>query len=109
MAGLLNDAADVKNGIGRLSDAIAWGDASTTFTALAREKSEWLGSHWRGRETDYQAAAKSFRTVDEALRLTEGSVPKALARYLTDGGSHSAVKKVLGETQVESSLYGRMD
>lgn len=105
VAGLLNDAADVKNGIGRLSDAIAWGDASTTFTALAREKSEWLGSHWRGRETDYQAAAKSFRTVDEALRLTEGSVPKALARYLTDGGSHSAVKKVLDETQVEFALW----
>lgn len=105
VAGLLNDATDVKNGIGRLSDAIAWGDASAAFLSLARNKSDWLGDRWRGRETDYEALAGSFRTVDEVLQLTEGSVPGPLISYLSTAVSNGSYKTVIDETRADITQW----
>ena len=99
VAGLLTDASDVKNGIRRLSDAIAWGEASKGFESLALTKSEWLGSFWRGRETDFDALQRSFGVVDEVLLLTDHSAPAALTSYMTTPGPNDSHQAVVDEAR----------
>jgi hypothetical protein len=55
IAGLLTNAADVKNGIRHLSDAVAWCETSKAFDDLAATRGETLGAHWSGRETNFEA------------------------------------------------------
>ena len=99
LAGLLTDASNVRNGIRRLSDAIAWGEASKGFESLALMKSEWLGSFWRGRQTDFDALQRSFGVVDEVLVLTDHSAPAALTSYMTTPGPNDSHQAVVDEAR----------
>lgn len=101
LAGLLNDAADVKTGISHLSDAIAWGETSKAFDNLAAMCGETLGAHWSGRETDFDALGVAFNVVGEVLTLTNGNVPAPLVTYLTGSGSNQAHQIVADTARAE--------
>lgn len=89
VARLLTNAADVKNGIGHLSDAIAWGEAIRNFDAFATARGQTLGAHWAARETNFEALNAAFDTVEEILALTDGSAPGPLIAYMS--GSHADI------------------
>ncbi len=88
VAALLTNAADVKNGINHLADAIAWGQTSKMFEGLASTLGGTLGSHWAGRRTDFEALNTAFNVVEEVLALTDNSVPSALVAFLTSPDQH---------------------
>ena len=105
VAGLLTDAGDVKNGIRRLSDAIAWGENAKSFEHLAVTKSEWLGDHWRGRDTNYDAVQQSLAVVDEVLLLTEHSAPSSLITYMTTRGPNDSHQSIVDEARADFTAW----
>jgi hypothetical protein len=94
IAGLLTNAADVKHGISRLYDAIAWGESSKAFDNLAATRSETLGAHWLGRATDFKALHAAFDVVEMVLTVTENNVPAPLVTYLTGSESNDAYQSL---------------
>lgn len=94
VAALLTNAADVKNGISHLADAIAWGQTSKAFGALGSAIGDTLGSHWDGRGTDFDALNRSFSVVEEVLALTDNTVPAPLATFLTSAEPNEAFQNV---------------
>ena len=87
VAAILVNAADVKSGISRLGDAIAWSSALADIQASDAAHQHALGHHWAGRQTDFQAVEAALADTREVLRLTNGAVPTELVAYLsaTDG------------------------
>nr|WP_255498880.1 MULTISPECIES: AAA domain-containing protein [unclassified Leucobacter] len=75
ISSLLADASQVKSGISRLSDAIAWSDATKTFNSVAVVHSQLLGSHWQGRSSNWENLDRAFSIADELIRLYNGEVP----------------------------------
>lgn len=84
VAALLSDANQVKSGISRLSDAIAWSEANAKFEAVGVIHSQALGSHWMGRETDWESLERAFAVAEEVIALSAGSVsPRTLGFFTT--------------------------
>lgn len=83
VAGLLTTATDVKEGIRRLADAIAWGETTQAYDNAAAVHAGVLGSYWQGRDTDFEAVTTSLATAEEVLHLLDGNVPPALVTYLS--------------------------
>lgn len=101
LAQLLNNAADVKTGINHLSDAIAWSETSKAFEILATTRGEILGTHWAGRETDFDGLCVAFNAVEEVLTLTNNNAPAPLVTYLTSSGSNDAHQMVADTARVD--------
>lgn len=74
VAALLSDAKQVKSGISRLSDAIAWSEASKEFESVNVVHAQALGKHWTGRETDWESLERAFAVAEEVIALSSGSV-----------------------------------
>lgn len=83
LAGLLSDAKQVKYGISRLSDAIAWSEASKDFETVSVVNSQALGGHWNGRETDWSALEHAFSVAEEVLALSSGTVSPQTVYFFT--------------------------
>lgn len=94
MAGLLTNAADVKNGISHLSDAIEWGEAHKAFIHFADAHSETFGPHWAGRKTNFEAVYSAYTVVEEVFALTGNVVPAQLVTYLTGSDSNETYQSV---------------
>lgn len=107
VAGLLVNAADVKNGIGHLSDAIAWGESSKAFDNLAAACRETLAAHWAGRETNFESLNAAFNIVEEVLTLTDNKVPAPLITYLTTSSSNHADKIVADTARADFDEWKR--
>lgn len=95
IANLLTNAADVKNGITHLSDAIEWGEAHKAFTQFVDDHSEIFGPYWAGRETDLEAVGTAYTIVEEVLALTGNVVPSKLVTYLTGRDSNETHQNVV--------------
>lgn len=107
VAGLLTNAADVKNGINHLSDAIAWGESNKAFDNLAVTRGETLGSHWAGRATNFEALSAAFNVVEEVLTLTDDNVPAPLVTYLTGTDSNDAHQTVADTARADIDGWKR--
>lgn len=107
VAALLTNAADVKNGINHLTDAIAWGQTSQAFDRLASTFGDTLGSHWDGRATDFNALNKSFSVVEEVLALTDDDVPTPLVTFLTSSEDNDTYHKVAGPARADIDAWKR--
>ncbi|SDT55246.1 AAA domain-containing protein [Jiangella sp. DSM 45060] len=94
VAGLLNSATNLKEGIKHLSDAVAWGEATQAFDMLAASRSELLGTHWNGRETDYDSLATALTVADEVIALTGDAVPHELAGFLAGHDTNEAQRAI---------------
>lgn len=94
VAGLLNDAADVKNGIKHLADAVAWCEEKKAFEASSASSADLLGAYWSGRDTDFGALNTAFKTVDEILSLVGGTAPQQLITYMVGRDSNAAYQTV---------------
>lgn len=90
VAGLLTTATDVKDGIRRISDAIAWGETTQAYDGAAAQHSAVLGRHWKGRDTDFDALAGALTTAEEVIHLLDGNVPSATVTYLCGQDSNDA-------------------
>jgi hypothetical protein len=101
IAGLLTNAADVKNGIRHLSDAVAWCETSKAFDDLAATRGETLGAHWSGRDTSFEALNVAFNVIGEVLTLTDNNVPAPLVTYLTGSDSNDAHQTVADTARVD--------
>lgn len=85
VAALLADASQVKSGISRLSDAIAWSEASDAFESVGVVHSQALGRHWQGRATDWEGLDRAFVVADEVIALSGGAVQPQTVGYFTAG------------------------
>ena len=94
VAGLLTNAAEVKNGINHLADAVAWDSANKTFNNLALTRGEILGQHWAGRSTDFGSLTDALNVAEEVLALTDTYVPAQLVAYMAGGDSNHAYQAV---------------
>lgn len=94
IAGLLQNANDVKRGINHLSDAISWHETSKAYDLLSSTHGGLLGSHWAGRDTNFEALRVAFDVVQEVLMLTDNDPPAALVGYLTSTDSNAAHQSV---------------
>ncbi len=79
---LLADAKQVKSGIARLSDAIAWADAAGDFEAAGIAYGPALGRWWQGRETDWDALTRFLAAAEEVVTLTGDHVSPSMVTYL---------------------------
>ncbi|MEV4952462.1 DUF3320 domain-containing protein [Paenarthrobacter nitroguajacolicus] len=107
VAGLLTNATDVKDGIGRLSDAIAWGETSKNFDHFALIHAETFGAHWAGRETNFESLSAAFSVVEEVLTLTDHNVPAPILNYLTTSETHHAHQAVADATRADIDEWKR--
>ncbi|MHC6176611.1 DUF3320 domain-containing protein [Glutamicibacter sp. X7] len=107
VAGLLTDAADVRTGISQLAEAVAWGETSKAFDIFAAANGETLGTHWAGRETDFEALNDAFNMVEEVLALTENNVPAALVTYLTTSEISDAHRTVAATARTDIDEWKR--
>ena len=85
VADLLADASQVKSGISRLSEAIAWSEANEEFRAAGIAHSQAIGKYWQGRGTAWEALDHAFMVADEVLTLFRGAVPPQAVEFLTTG------------------------
>lgn len=90
LAGLLTTAGDVKEGIRRLSEAIAWGEMTQAHDDAAAVHGAALGAHWRGRDTDFEALNEALETAEEIVSLVDGNVPSALVSYVCSRDAQDA-------------------
>ena len=107
IAGLLTSAADVKHGISRLYDAIAWGESSKAFDNLAAMRGEILGAHWLGRATNFKALHHAFNVVEVVLTLNDNNVPAPLVTYLTGSESNDAYQTVADTARADLDGWKR--
>jgi len=82
LSALLADAKQVKTGIARISDAIAWSDAANAFESAGLAHGHNLGRFWGGRNTDWAAVERELAAAEEVVTLTGGTVPPATITYL---------------------------
>ena len=85
VAALLADASQVKSGISRLSEAIAWSEATEAFESVGVVHSQALGRHWQGRDTDWEGLDRLFGVADEVIALSGGTVQPKTVEYFTAG------------------------
>ncbi len=90
LAALLADAKQVKSGIARLSDAIAWSDAASEFESAGIAHSQALGQFWHGRSTDWEAVERALAAAEEVVTLSGGSVSPASVTYFSASAIDSA-------------------
>lgn len=83
LAALLSDAKQIKYGISRLSDAIAWSEANKGFETVSLVHSQALGRHWKGRETDWEALEHAFTVAEEVIALSSGTVSPQTVHFFT--------------------------
>lgn len=94
VAGLLTSATDVKEGIRRLSEAIAWGEMTQAYQGAATQHAPALGAHWQDRNTDFTALADALATAEEAIHLLDCQVPSPLVTYLCSQQANDAYTAV---------------
>ncbi|MFC8797596.1 DUF3320 domain-containing protein [Promicromonospora sp. NPDC057138] len=101
VASLLTSASTVKEGIQHLTEAIAWSARTREFEAAVIEHSPILGTHWHGRETDFESLARAIAVAEQAATLAGGRVPSELADFLSthgpDDGQNAIVDAVTAE------------
>ena len=94
MSALLTNAADVKNGIDHIADAIAWGESTLALDSAASARGELLGQYWAGRETDFSALESALNVAQEVLTLTDDQPPTLLVASMvspTRGDAHKVI------------------
>lgn len=79
---MLTTATDVKEGIRRLADAIAWSQRTHAYDSAAALHGVTLSAHWQGRNTDFAALGAALATAEEVVHLLDGDVPPALVTYM---------------------------
>ncbi|MDP7724180.1 DUF3320 domain-containing protein [Mycobacterium sp. TY814] len=94
VAGLITEAAKIKDGISHLHDAIAWSQSKINFEYLSAMRGGILGTHWLGRNTDYSALQQAFDVAEAVLGLNDNNVPGSLVRYMTSSESNDAYQAV---------------
>lgn len=105
VAGLLQNANDVKTGINHLSDAIAWGETNKAYDLLATTRGGFLGTHWAGRDTDFDTLNEAFNLVDEVLLLTGNQPPAELVTYFTSSDSNIAHQTVADHARADLDAW----
>jgi len=83
VAALLADAKQVKSGIARLADAIAWSDAAAEFDSAGTAYAAIIGEQWGGRHTDWDALDRSLGVAGEVLSLIGGQAGPETIAYFT--------------------------
>ena len=105
IAGLLTEASEVKVGISRLADAVAWSESHKAFDGVTRKYGPTLGQHWAGRDTNFEAVDAALNLVEEILALTDGQVPTQLVNYLTATDSNRAFQSVADSASVDFARW----
>lgn len=90
LSALLADAKQVKSGIVRLSDAIAWSDAASEFESTGVAHGRILGRFWDGRNTNWDLVERELAAADEVVTLSGGSVPSTTIAYLAASSADPA-------------------
>lgn len=101
IAGLLTNATDVKNGIGRLSEAIEWDEAYKALESSAAVHSKLLGSYWADRETNFEEISIVHSNVEEVLALTDNIVPTKLITFLIESDSNEIYQRMLESASID--------
>lgn len=102
---LLADAKEVKSGIARLSDAIAWSDASGEFEAAGVAYGHALGPWWQGRGTDWEAVSRSLSAAEEIVTLTGDQVSPSMVTYLASTTVDPAQTQVADSVRQELASW----
>ncbi|WOQ70385.1 DUF3320 domain-containing protein [Microbacterium limosum] len=90
LGALLADAKQVKSGIARLSDAIAWSDAASEFDAAGAAYGAALGRWWQGRATNWDELTRFMAAAEEVVALTGDTVSPALKAYMAHTSADAA-------------------
>jgi len=85
VAGLLTSATDINEGIRRLSEAITWGETTQTYEDAVATHAAALGSHWKGRDTDFDTLNAAMAVAEEVVDTLGDRVSPALATFLCSG------------------------
>lgn len=101
VAGLLNDASHLKEGIQNLSTAVDWSRQAAELDKHAAYRRQILGRHYAGRDTDFGGIEKALDVVEAALSLTAEPLPQPLISYLTERGDNSAHKQIVDATRTD--------
>lgn len=102
---LLADAKQVKSGIARLSDAIAWSDAAGELEAAGVAHGQTLGRWWQGRSTDWDAVGRFLAAADEIVMLTGDAVSPSMATYLASTTVDPAQSRVADSVRQELASW----
>ncbi|WP_282852847.1 DUF3320 domain-containing protein [Gulosibacter sediminis] len=97
VATLLADASQVKSGISRLSEAIAWSDASESFEGAGVVHSQSLGRYWQGRGTNWAVLDQLFVVAEEVIVLSGGAVQPQTVQYFTAALAEPAHQQMAAE------------
>lgn len=101
VAGLLNDASHLKEGIQNLSTAVDWSRQVAEFESHAAHRRQILGRHYAGRNTDFSGIEKALEVVEAALSLTAEPLPQPLISYLTERGKSSAHQQIVDAARTD--------
>lgn len=101
VAALLGDAKQVKSGIARLSDAIAWSDASGEFESSGIAYGPAIGKAWSGRQTDWDALDAAFEIAGEVLAVSGGTVSPATIAYFTSSSFDASHRQITDTARAE--------
>ncbi|WP_413334508.1 DUF3320 domain-containing protein [Brevibacterium sp. GP-SGM9] len=101
VAGLLNDASYLKEGIQNLSTALDWSRRVAEFDTHAALRQQVLGKHYAGRDTDFKELDKALDVVEAALSLSVEPLPRSVILYLTDRGDNSSHQLIVEAAQAE--------
>ena len=107
VAGLLTNATDVKQGINHLADAVRWVETSNAFNHLAATQGAFLGQHWQGRHTNFEALYAALAVVDEILALTQNNPPAPLVTYFTGNQPNDGLQAVADAARVDIDGWKR--
>lgn len=105
LGALLADAKQVKSGIARLSDAIAWSDAVNDFEAAGVAYGHALGRWWQGRTTDWDTVGRYLTAAEEVITLTGDAVPPAMVTYLAGMTVDPAQARVVDSVRHELASW----
>lgn len=102
---LLSDAKQVKLGIARLSDAIAWSDAAGDFESAGIAYGHALGRWWKGRETDWDSVTRFLGAAEEIVTLTGDHVSPSMVTYLASTAVDPAQMSVANAVRQELASW----
>lgn len=104
VAGLLNDASHLKEGIQNLSTAVDWSRKLADFDAVAEHRQDVLGKHYLGRDTDFNKLEIALNVAESAISLSDEPLPLSAIKYLTEQGSNTAHQQIVAtvRTDIES-------
>jgi len=101
VAALLADAKQVKSGIARLSDAIAWSDAAGEFDSAGVAYAAIIGKHWSGRQTDWDALDGALEVASEVLSVIGGVAGPETVAYFTSSPFDASHRQIATTARAE--------